>query len=55
MRIENHSIRQVAVAVPILGLFNWAILQFALLPGMTEQERKGIYSGWLYTPYRYAV
>jgi len=55
VRIENHSIRQVAVAVPILGLFNWAILQFALLPGMTEQERKGIYSGWLYTPYRYAV
>jgi hypothetical protein len=46
--------RQVAVAVPILGLFNWAILQFALLPGMTEQQRRGIYSGWMSTPYPYA-
>ena len=55
MRIENLSMRQVAVAVPILGLFNWAIWQFALLPGMTEQERTGIYSGWLSTPYPYAV
>jgi len=55
VRIENLSLQQVAVAVPILGLFNWAILQFAVLPGMTEQERTGIYSGWLSTPYLYAV
>lgn len=35
----------------MLGLLNWAILQFALLPGMTEQERRGIYAGWMSTPY----
>jgi hypothetical protein len=47
--------RQVAVAVPILGLLNRAILKFALLPGMTAQERRRIYSVWLSTPYPYAV
>jgi hypothetical protein len=55
MKLENLSLRQVVVAVPILGLLNWAILQFALLPNMTEQERRGIYSGWMSTPYRYAI
>ena len=55
MRIENLSLRQVGVAVPILGLLNWAILQFAILPRMTEQERRGLYSGWMSTPYPYLV
>ena len=55
MRIENLSLRQVGVAVPILGLLNWAILQFAILPRMTEQERRGLYSGWMSTSYPYLV
>ncbi|HXR32202.1 MAG TPA: hypothetical protein VN830_00730 [Verrucomicrobiae bacterium] len=54
MRLENLSLRQVAIAVPILGLVNWAIFLFAFLPKMTEQDRKGIYAGWMSTPYPYA-
>jgi len=55
VRIENLSMRHVAIAIPILGLLNWAFLQFAALPGMTEQERGGLYSGWMSTPYPYGV
>jgi hypothetical protein len=55
VRLENLSFRQVAVAVAILGLTNWAILQFAALPNMTEQERAGLYAGWMSTPYPYAI
>lgn len=55
MKLEKFSFRLVAVAVPMLALLNWAIFQFALLPKMTEQERKGIYAGWMSTPYPYAV
>ena len=55
MRPENLSTRQIAVLVPVLGLLCWSILQFALLPHMTEQERRGIYPAWMSTPYPYAV
>ena len=55
MKLENLSFRQVAAAVAILGLLNWAILQFAALPNMTEQERAGLYAGWMSTPYPYAI
>jgi hypothetical protein len=55
VKIDNLSMRHIVVAVPILGLLNWAILQFAVLPGMTEQHRTGIYSGWMSTPYPYAA
>ena len=54
MSLENLSFRQVAVAVPILGLLNWAIFQFGM-SRMTEQERRGIYAGWMSTPYPYAI
>ena len=55
MKTENLPFRLVGVAVPVLGLINWAIFQFALLPNMTELERKGIYAGWMSTPYPYAI
>ena len=55
MKLENLSFRQVAVAVAIVGLLNWAILQFATLPDMTEQERAGLYAGWMSTPYPYVI
>jgi hypothetical protein len=55
VKLENLSFRLVAVAVAMLALVNWAIFQFAALPKMTEQERRGIYAGWMSTPYPYAI
>ena len=55
MRLEDLSLRQVAVAVPIAALLNWAVFQFAVLPNMTEPERRRIYSGWMSNPYPYAI
>jgi hypothetical protein len=39
------------VAAAILGILNWAVLQFVILPHMTQQERVDIYAGWMSTPY----
>ena len=55
MKLEKFTFRQVTVAVLILGLANWAVLQYALLPRMTNDERKAIYSGWMSTPYPYLI
>ena len=55
MKLEDLSLRQVAVAIPILALLNWAIFQFGILPKMTEQERNEIYAGWMSTPYPYVI
>ena len=55
LRLNNLSFRHITVAIPILSLFNWAILQFAVLPNMTEQQRRGIYPEWMSTPYPYAI
>jgi hypothetical protein len=49
------SYSQVSVAVLTLGVLNWAFLQFALLPGTREDERRQLYAGWLSTPYSYPL
>ena len=55
MKLENVSFRQIAVAIPILAFLNWAIFQFEILPRMTDEERSGIYAGWMSTPYPYLI
>jgi len=55
MKLQDLSFRQVALAVSVLGVLNWTVLQFAILPRLTEQERSGIYAGWMSTPYPYAA
>jgi hypothetical protein len=55
MKLEDFSLRQVAVAVPILGLLNWAFLQFVALPNMTEEQRKHLYTGSAFAPYGYTI
>src|SRR5262249_52287342 len=53
--LENLSFRQVAVGIFLLALLNWAFLQFVALPNMSEQERRGIYAGWISAPYSYGI
>jgi hypothetical protein len=55
VKLRDFSLRQVAVGVSVLGFLNWAGLQFAILPGMLEDQRKRLYSGWVSTPYPYAI
>jgi hypothetical protein len=55
LRLEKFSLRQVAVGVAMLGLANWAELQFVLLPMMTQQQREAIYPVWMSSPYVYAI
>jgi hypothetical protein len=55
VRLEKLSFRQVTVGIFVLALLNWAFLQFAALPNMSEQERRAIYSGGMSTPYPYAI
>jgi hypothetical protein len=55
MKLEDLSLRQVAIAVPILGLFNWAGLQYVVLPHMPEGRRRQLYAGAASSPYLYAV
>jgi len=55
LRLETFSLRQVAIGIAILGLANWAILQFGLLPMMTAQQRDAIYPAWASSPYVCAI
>jgi hypothetical protein len=55
VKIEDLSLRQVAIVVPILGFLNWAVFQFLILPPMPEEQRQRLYAGWASTPYPYAV
>ena len=55
MKFEDLSLRQVAIGVPIFGLINWAILQWAVLPTMPEDRRKQLYTGSASSPYLYGV
>jgi hypothetical protein len=55
VKLENLSFRQVAVGIFVLTLLNWAFLQFIALPGMSEHDRKEIYTGWISSPYSYAI
>jgi len=55
VRLESLSFRQVAAGVFVLGLLNWTFLQFVALPDMSDQERRGIYAGWISSPYSYAI
>jgi hypothetical protein len=53
--LERFSLRQVAGAVAMLMIVNWSILQFALLPMVTPQQREAIYPAWMSNPYVYAI
>jgi hypothetical protein len=55
MKLEDLSLRQVTIAVPILGLFNWAMLQYVVLPAMPEDRRKQLYAGAASSPYLYGA
>lgn len=55
MRLGDLSFRQISVAVAILWIFSWIVSQFVILPHMTQQERTGIYAGWMSTPYPYVI
>lgn len=50
-----HRAKHVAVGIFVLALLNWTFLQFVALPNMSEQDRMGIYSGWISSPYPYAI
>jgi hypothetical protein len=47
-------VRQVAIAVPILFLLNWAFAQFVALPNMPENQRKQLYTS-AFAPYGYSI
>lgn len=55
MKLSDLSFRQVAIGVPVLGLLNWAIFQFAILPSMSANERKQLYPSWIPWPYLYLI
>jgi len=55
LKLSDLSIRQVAIAVPTLAILNWAVFQFAVLPNMSEEERRQLYPGWISSPYVYAL
>lgn len=44
MKLDDVSLRQVAVGIPVLALAYWAALQFAILPHISEDRRRHIYS-----------
>ena len=39
----------------MLAILNWAILQFAILPNMTGDQRTQIYPKWMSAPYLYGI
>lgn len=43
MKLSDFTLRQVAIGIPLLGLLNWAVFQFAILPSMSANERKQLY------------
>ena len=55
MKLEDFSLRQVAVGVPVLGILNWAFLQFVALPNMSESQRKQLYTGSAFARYGYSI
>ncbi|MFI5176111.1 MAG: hypothetical protein ACHQKY_14720 [Terriglobia bacterium] len=55
MKLEQLSLRQVTVGILLLSFLNWAFLQFVALPGMEDEQRRRLYSGWASTPYPYAI
>ena len=55
MKLRELSLGLVAVAVHVLVLLNWAGLQFVVLPNMSEDQRKHLYSGFASTPYPYII
>lgn len=55
MKLEDLSFRQMTIGILLLSLVRWAFLQFFALPHMSQNERNGIYSGWVFKPYSYAV
>jgi len=55
LKPSDLSIRQVAIAVPILAILNWAVFQFAVLPNMSEEQRRQLYPGWISSPSVYAL
>jgi hypothetical protein len=55
MRLSDLTIRQGGIGVPVLGLLNWAVLQFAVLPNMSADQRRQLYPNWISSPYLYAT
>jgi hypothetical protein len=55
LRLGDLSFRQISVAAVILWIVTWAGFQFVILPHLTQQERVGIYAGWMSTPYPYTI
>jgi|GEM_PF-4737673 len=55
MKLSDFTLRQVALGVPLLGLLNWAVFQFVILPSMSADERKHLYPTWIPWPYLYLI
>ncbi len=43
MKLEDFSLRQVAIGIPALVFAYWAALQSVILPHMSEDRRRHIY------------
>jgi hypothetical protein len=43
MKLEDFSLRQVAIGIPALVFAYWAAMQFVILPHMSEEHRRHIY------------
>jgi hypothetical protein len=44
-KLEDLSLRQIAIGVPAFGFVNWALLQFVFLPKMLQSQRDHLYAG----------
>jgi len=43
MKLEDFSLRQVAIGIPTLVFAYWAAMQFVILPHMSDERRRHIY------------
>jgi len=55
MKLEDLSLRQVAIGIPALVFAYWAAMQFAILPHMSEERRRHIYPNDFRAHYLQAV
>ena len=55
MKLSDLTLRQVGIGIPLLGLLNWAVFQFAILPSMSANEREQLYPTWIPWPSLYLI
>lgn len=55
MKLSDLTLGQVGIGVLALGLLNWAVLQIAVLPNMSGDQRTQLYPAWVSSPYPYTI